>query len=50
MAAYLAMRIEDGKLKYSAVIKRYARYKEDIDFILAADGYEIVDDIVVKKE
>lgn len=50
VAAYLTMRIEDGKLKYSAVIKRYAKYKDDIDFILAADGYKIVDDIAVKME
>lgn len=50
MAAYFALRIEKGKLSYSAVIKRYGMYKDDIDFILASDGYIIVDDTAVKIE
>lgn len=50
VAAYLTMRIENGKLKYSAVIKRYAKYKDDIDLTLEADGYEIINDVAVKKE
>ena len=38
MAAYLAMRIEEGKLHYSAVVAKYPQFKEDIDLILVADG------------
>ncbi|MCI6276846.1 MAG: hypothetical protein MR639_08915 [Clostridium sp.] len=38
MAAYLAMRIEDGALDYSLVIKKFSKFKEDIDTILIADG------------
>lgn len=41
MAPYLAMRIEMGKLDYNKVVKKFPKYKEDIDTILAADGYEI---------
>ena len=41
MAPYLAMRIEMGKLDYNKVVKKYPKYKDDIDTILAADGYEI---------
>lgn len=40
MAAYLAMRIEQGKLNYSAVIAKYPQFKNDIDTILIADGYQ----------
>jgi hypothetical protein len=40
MAAYLAMRIELGKLDYSAVVARYPQFKEDIDTILVADGFQ----------
>ena len=36
MAGYLAMRIEAGKLDYTAVITRYPQFKVDIDTILAA--------------
>lgn len=50
MAAYFALRIEKGKLSYSAVIKRYSAYKDEIDFILASDGYTIIDDVAVKTE
>lgn len=49
MAAYFAMRIEKGKLKYNAVIKKYPQYKEDIDLILVADGYEVKEDGTVTK-
>lgn len=38
MAAYLAMRIEDGKLDYTAVVTRYPQFKADIDTILINDG------------
>ena len=40
MAAYLAYRIEKGKLNYTAVVNLYPQFKEDIDEILIADGYE----------
>lgn len=40
MATYLAMRIEDGKLDYTAVVTRYPQYKEAIDTKLIADGRE----------
>lgn len=38
MAAYLAMRIELGKLDYKAVVLKYSQFKSDIDEILIADG------------
>ena len=34
MAAYLAMRIEKGKLDYSAVVALYPQFKSEIDEIL----------------
>lgn len=39
MAAYFAKRIYEGKLDYKAVVTKYTEYKEDIDFILVAEGY-----------
>lgn len=49
MAAYLAKRIEDGKLVYKTIVtsKRYARFKDDIDEILVADGYTIGEDMTI---
>lgn len=43
MAAYLAMRIEEGHLDYKKIVssKRYAKYKDDIDAILIADGFDV---------
>lgn len=38
MAAYFAMRIMDGKLDYTAVVAKYPKFKDDIDFILIAEG------------
>jgi len=38
MATYLALRIEQGKLDYAAVIAKYPQFKNDIDEILVADG------------
>ena len=38
MAAYLAMRIKQGKLKYEDVIKKYPQYKAEIDEILGIVG------------
>ena len=40
MAAYLAYRIEKGKLDYKAVVAKYPQYKAEIDEYLIADGYE----------
>lgn len=40
MAAYLAMRIEAGKLDYRAVVTKYPQYKSEIDEILINDGYQ----------
>lgn len=40
MAAYLAMRIMDNKLDYNVITTGYPQFKEDIDLILMADGYE----------
>lgn len=34
MAAYLAMRIQAGKLEYDAVTEKYPQYKEEIDKLL----------------
>lgn len=41
MAAYFAMRMQKGKLNYNVVVAKYPEYREDIDFILTADGYKI---------
>ena len=49
MAAYFSMRIEQGKLNYNDVVKRYPKYKDDIDDILVADGYTINTDGTVSK-
>lgn len=38
MAAYLAQRVMDGKLYYSAVVSKYPQYKSDIDQILVGEG------------
>lgn len=38
MSGYLAMRIMKGMLNYKEVIIRYPEYKEEIDFILKAEG------------
>ena len=40
MAAYLAYRIEKGKLKYKPVVSKYPELKDEIDEILIADGKE----------
>lgn len=40
MAGYLAMRIEAGKLEYTAVVSRYPQFKADIDTILINDGFQ----------
>lgn len=38
MAGYLAMRIIKGMLSYKEVVTKYPEYKEEIDFILKAEG------------
>lgn len=40
MEKYLAHRIEGGHLDYSAVVKRYPKYKKEIDRILTEEGYQ----------
>lgn len=40
MAGYLAMRIEQGKLDYVAVVTKYPQFKTDIDMILVNDGFQ----------
>ena len=50
MAAYFAMRIESGKLNYNTVTEKYPEYKQDIDFILTADGYIVNEDGTVEKQ
>ena len=49
MAAYLAMRLEKRKLNYNTVVQKYPQFKEDIDLILAADGYVVNPDGTVTK-
>ena len=49
MAAYFALRIEAGKLNYNTVIAKWADCAEDIQTILAADGYIINSDGTVSK-
>lgn len=39
MAAYLAMRILQGKQSYEKVIALYPQYKEEIDEILRRNGW-----------
>lgn len=43
MAGYLAMRIEKGRLNYYTVVNhpQYGQFKEEIDIILASDGYVV---------
>lgn len=45
MAAYLAMRISQGKLDYVAVTTLYPQFKNDIDLILVAEGKQ---DLIVE--
>ena len=51
MAVYLAMRMEMGKMNYNTVfaIERYKVFKDDVDAILAADGYTVNSDGTVTK-
>ena len=49
MAGYLAMRLEKGKLNYYTVINKFPEFKDDIDLILAIDGYQVNEDGTVTK-
>ena len=51
MALYVAHRLEAGKMNYNAIMqtKLVAPLKEDIDSILAVDGYEVHEDGTVTK-
>ena len=50
MAAYLAMRLEAGIMNYNTLMStKWVKYKEDIDTILAADGYTVNSDGTVTK-
>lgn len=40
MEAYFSMRIEAGKLDYTAVVTKYPQFKSGIDEILTADGFQ----------
>lgn len=35
MAKYLAMRINDGALKYEEVVNKFPQYKSEIDLLIA---------------
>lgn len=50
MAAYFAMRLEKGKLNYNQVVAKYPQFKDEIDAILDADGYEVYEDGSVHKK
>lgn len=49
MAAYFAIRLEKGKLNYNAVVTKYPDCKDELDIILAADGYVVNPDGTVTK-
>lgn len=49
MAAYFAIRLEKGKLNYNTVVTKYPECKDDLDIILAADGYVVNPDGAVTK-
>lgn len=49
MGAYFAMRLEKGKLNYNTVVQKYPEFKEDIDLILLADGYEVLENGTVRE-
>ena len=46
MEAYIAMRVEMGKMNYNKIFSftMYQRFQSDVDAILAADGYTVGDD------
>ena len=49
MGAYFAMRLEKGKLNYNTVVQKYPEFKEDIDLIILADGYEVLENGTVRE-
>ena len=46
MVAYLTMRLEKKKMNYNAVFSKriYLVYKDEVDALLAVDGYEVDSD------
>lgn len=53
MAGYIAMRLEEGKVNYNTIFntERLKKFKDDVDSILAIDGYKVnADGTVTKKE
>lgn len=52
MALYLAWRLEAGKLNYNRIfsVASLKQFQEEVDGILAADGYIVKDDGTVTKE
>jgi hypothetical protein len=46
MALYITMRIEAGKMNYNKIFKfsLYKQFQDDVDSMLAVDGYVIGDD------
>lgn len=51
MAMYIALRVEAGKVNYNTIFgfRLYKQFQDDVDAILAADGYIVNDDGTVKK-
>lgn len=51
MALYITLRIESGKMNYNEIFKfkLYQRFQEDVDAMLAADGYTVNADGTVTK-
>lgn len=41
MGKYLALQIITGRLRYSAVVEKYSKYKTVIDHVITEKGYEI---------
>lgn len=49
MVKYFIMRLEDKKINYNRVVKKYPQYKDEIDSILSADGYAVNEDGIAVK-
>jgi len=51
MGAYLALRIQKGKLDYDTVITKFPQYQDEVNEILRSNGFVIGEDgAVVKNE
>ena len=46
MAMYIALRVEGRKMNYNKIfsLRLYKQFQDDVDAILASDGYEVDDD------